>query len=630
MSRYSHPLLPVAFFLLLSGSPLALAQAQTLENVLVTGSYSPQEELTAAVTVLDKAQITALNKRSLAGLLQSVPGLLVEEQGGPGGLSAVSVRGGEGNFTLVLLDGVPINDPTNSRGGGFDFANLNTALVERVEVIRGPRSAVYGSDAVAGVINIVTRQPEEGFSQSLTLEVGQDDFLHKGIALQGRVDDFDYTLEVGSRDDGEPTPGSDRDADSANLRLGWALAPGHFVSGSFRYLDGSRSTYPEQSGGPEFAAIDVLDSTDYQDTLFAVSWRFDVTKHWQSRLQASRFEHEETFLSPGIAPFSEVPPNAADTQFTRDQLQWVNTLRPNKRYTLNMGADLRAEEGESVGYLEFFGDRLLTDFDLDRESVGVFADVSARPLEPLLLQGSVRFDDPDDFGSETTWQVGARYRLSPQLSVATNWGEAFKLPSFFALGHPLVGNVDLRPERAQSWDLGITWQPSNVASVSLTGFFNDFEDLVDFDDATFRNVNRNQVEALGAELQASWEPTQALSLKLHATYTDLDVKGEETTLTGRPEWSAGIIATMQVFAALHTTLDYRYGGEQWSASRHTGEELVVELDDYHKVDWVIAWQASRDWQLHLSVDNVLDETYETAVGFEAPGRALRLGIRYGN
>jgi outer membrane cobalamin receptor len=134
------------------GMPLPVqAGAPALENMLVTGSYSQRTATTASVSVLESDEIRSLAKRSVADLLKTLPGLLVEEQGGPGGLTAVSIRGGEANFTLVLLDGVPINDPTNTRGGGFDFANLNATLVERIEVVRGTQSAIYGSDAVAGL-----------------------------------------------------------------------------------------------------------------------------------------------------------------------------------------------------------------------------------------------------------------------------------------------------------------------------------------------------------------------------------------------------------------------------------------------------------------------------------------------
>ena len=179
----------------LAGLPQA---GSALEEMLVTGAYSPLPVLTASTTVLDAPQIEALNKRNLAGLLQTVPGLLVEEQGGPGGLTAVSVRGGESNFTLVLLDGVPVNDPTNSRGGSFDFANLNSALIERIEVVRGPRSSIYGSDALAGVINIVTRREESGHRYHVHVEGGEDNFAPRHdvdhARERGRTDEFSRIL----------------------------------------------------------------------------------------------------------------------------------------------------------------------------------------------------------------------------------------------------------------------------------------------------------------------------------------------------------------------------------------------------------------------------------------------------
>ena len=179
--------------------------------MLVTGNYSPASSLTASVSVIDTPTIRSLNKRNLAELLKTVPGLLIEEQGGPGGLSAVSVRGGEANFTLVLVDGVPVNDPTNTRGGGFDFSNLDSALVERVEIVRGAQSAIYGSDALAGVINVITRRPVEGHRQQLRLEVGEDDLLRYGLNAQGKSDAFEYSVELSSRDDGELVRGSERD-----------------------------------------------------------------------------------------------------------------------------------------------------------------------------------------------------------------------------------------------------------------------------------------------------------------------------------------------------------------------------------------------------------------------------------
>ncbi|GAB5453212.1 MAG: TonB-dependent vitamin B12 receptor BtuB [Halioglobus sp.] len=612
---------------LLGGAVNAAADAPP-EELVVTGSYAPESAITASLSVLDDADIAAANKRSLAGLLQTLPGLLVEEQGGPGGLTAISVRGGEPNFTLVLLDGVAVNDPTNSRGGGFDFANLNPALVERIEVVRGAQSAVYGSDAVAGVINIITRRPQVGHRQSVTLEAGEDDYRDIRLDARGREGNLDYTVALASRDAGEPLPGSSRDSDSANLRLEWRPGFRHAFNLGLRYLEGDRTSYPEQSGGPLLAQSDELDRADYRDTVYSARWRMAVNERWRSDLLASHFEHNEDYFSPGIPPFFEVPPNGAETDFERSEVRWVNSLDAAPGLRVDLGADYRREQGDSDSYVEFGGQPTPTDFELDRDISALFSNATFQPRDALLLNASVRRDNPDDFPGETTWRLGGSLGAGAGITLDANWGEAYKLPSFFALGHALVGNPDLQPERNRGWDASVRWQGAGQLQLAATYFANDFSDLIDFDEASFRNVNRRSVETSGVELTLDWALSDTLSLRANGTYTDIDLKGEDSVLTGRPEWVAGLLARWRPAAAWESVLDYRFTGEQWSTSRHTGEAVSEQLDTYHRVDWVLSWAPSPRWQTRLSIDNLLDETYQTAVGFEAPGRALRLGLTF--
>ncbi|MEZ5501505.1 MAG: TonB-dependent receptor [Halioglobus sp.] len=459
-------------------------------------------------------------------------------------------------------------------------------------------------------------------------EAGEHDYTDVGASALGTVGDFSYTLALAGRDDGEPVPGSTRKTDSANLRLGWQPLPAQELSVGYRYLDGNRGSYPEQSGGPEYALYDALDNSHFTEDILSFGWGAQWSALWRSTLTASRFEHEERYRSPGIYPYFDVPPNAADTDFTRDQAQWLNTLYLAPGYEVNIGVDYRHENGQSSGYVEYFGERNPTDFALDRDTRGLFADIAASPWAALLLHGSLRYDDPQGFASETSAQAGVKYRLGAGFSLATNWGEAYKLPSFLALGHPLVGNPDLKPEQGTSRDVGIEWQANDTLRLAATWFDNDFRDLVDFDAETFRNINRNSVQTSGVELQAQWRPLEALSLRSQATYTDIDVKNSDTVLTGRPQWTASVVADWRIVAHWNTALDYLYSGHQWSATRYTGDLVTEQLEDYHRVDWVLRWQLAPAWQLRLSVDNLLDERYETAVGFSAPQREFRLGVTF--
>ncbi len=614
--------------ILLTAGGASAAVNSIMEDVLITGTLAPQRALTSSVSVLDSQQIKALNKTTVADLLKTLPGLLVEEQGGPGGLTAVSIRGGESNFTLVLVDGIAVNDPTNSRGGGFDFANLNPNMVDRIEVVRGAQSAIYGSDALAGVINIITRKPTQGHNQDVYVELGEHDYSEVGLSALGSLGDVNYTLELATRDDGEPVPGSSRENNSANLRLGWQPVVGHDINLGYRYLDGDRKSYPEQSGGPQYSLFDEQDKSDYTQKIVYLGWAAQISSAWRSALTANRFEAKDRYQSPGISPYFEVPPNSADTDFTRDHLQWVNSLQLAQGYSVDVGADYRHEDGQSEGFIEYFGDLNPTDFDLDRDTSGFFAGITASPTDALLLQGSLRYDSPEGFDSETSFQAGVQYTVGSGVAVAANWGEAYKLPSFFALGHALVGNPDLKPEQGESWDLGVTWEAADALRLAATVFHNDFRDLVDFDDETFRNVNRNNVQTRGLELQVDWQPLTAFSLRSQATYTDIDVKNEDTVLTGRPEWTASVVAQWHITEQLNAALDYVYTGQQWAASRHTGAEVTQELHDFGRLDWVLRWQPVAAWQVELSVDNLLNEHYETAVGFSASQRELRIGVMF--
>jgi vitamin B12 transporter len=610
----------------------SFGQPNMMEDLLVTGSYVPQQasDLSASVSVLDTHTLRALNKRSIADLLKTVPGLSVEEQGGAGGLTAISIRGGEANFTLVLLDGVPLNDPTNSRGGSFDFANLDPANVERIEIVRGSQSAVYGSDALSGVINIITNRTHEGHRQQVRAEGGEDDIRNLNLTASGEAGVLRYAVNLGRRDEGEQVEGSTRKTNNASLRLDWQPFADHKITLAFRDLNGERTSYPEQSGGPEFALSAALDESDYEDQTFYLAWQADVSETWHSALTASHFGHEESFNSPGITPFTAVPPNAADTDFQRYQLQWVNRIQIGNSHQLSLGVDYRNEKGDSRGSLDFGFFQIPTNFELDRSTRGLFIDIHSRPMQALLLQGSLRYDDPNDFDSETSIKLGGSYQLNPSLRFSANWGEAFKLPSFFALGHSLVGNPNLNPETARTWDIGLKWSLVEKFELAATYFSNDYQDLIDFDPALFINVNRSRVESRGTELQLNWMPSQRFRVQAQATYTDLDVKGGTSVLLGRPEWKAGTMTLWQINNDWSTALDYQWTGKQHASSLHTGMSVVQTLKDSHRFDWNLRWQFGKAVHAELALDNLLDEDYWTAVGFPGTGRTARFSITFEN
>ncbi|RZA01814.1 MAG: TonB-dependent receptor, partial [Moraxellaceae bacterium] len=592
--------------------------------------YNPitAEQLSSTVSVLDREMIAQLNKTNLADLLQTVPGVLIERQGGPGGLAVASLRGGESNYTVVMVDGVAMNDPGNSRGGAFDLGNINPDSIERIEIVRGPQSAIYGADALAGVINIISLRPKEGHQQALSASVGADDFQQAGFSALGATDTTDYSFQARVRDSGEPVKGSEAKDSEINLRLGWKPGAAHTLNASFRYFDGERSSYPEQSGGPEFATSPLLDYTDYTDTSAALGWQYQIAEQWKSHLQATLYQRDEDFSSPGIAPYTSIPANGANTEFERQQISWINTVGTQGKFWANLGLENRKEEGDSRGYLDF-GFLLPTDFALNRTTDSGFVDVNAQVTENLLLQGSIRNDKTDGFGSTTSAKMGARFQLSDAITLRANVGDGYKLPSFFALGHPLVGNPNLDAEQVDSWDAGVEWQLTNQLSTGVDYFENTFRDPIDFDAETFTNVNREEVKTGGVEWQAQWHSVDnSLSLRGHATYTDIDVKDSASVLTGRPQWRAGVAFAWQINDQWNTSLDYQQVSEQFATSQHTGEATLHKLDAYQRLDGNIFWTINNSLRMNFSVENLFDSSATTAVGFPAPGLLWRVGLRW--
>lgn len=603
--------------------------ASDLEHIIVTGTHTAvsQEQLSSSSTVLDQSTIARLNKRSLAELLKTVPGVLVEEQGGAGGLVSVSLRGGEFNFTLVMVDGVPLNDPTNTRGGSFDFGSLNIDNIERIEIVRGPQSAIYGSDALSGVINIITGAPHSTPSRNLMLEVSEYGYRKAGVALSGGGDGLRYNLQLSQFKSGEPVSGSARDNDDAALSVTLQASEQHRFDISYKYADGERRSYPEQSGGPLMALSDALDSGDYRDQSWRLQWQYAVTSYWHSSVETSRYQRDEDYSSPGIVPFTNVPPNDAQTEFVRENLRWVNRLGNNRNW-LHLGADQRIEKGSSEGMVDFFGFLMPTRFELDRVTRGIFADANIGLTEKTQLQLSARYDDPDVGDMEDSYGLGFKHHLSPAWVVRANWGQAFKLPSFFALGHSLTGNPSLVPETAESWDLSIDWHLGEHAG-SLTYFNNHYKELVTFDDISFTNVNSDSVDAQGLEGQWYWRPVKwPVEIFSSITYTDINAQDPTLRLTGRPEWQGGVLINYPLSADWQLSVDYRYTGQQYAGSQHTGSGTVTELAAYQRVDLALLWRYSSDLRLTVALDNSLNESYQTAVGFPGTGRMLRAGVNF--
>ena len=630
MKRYQG-LLAVCVGSLLTSSVLAnMERNSELETIVVSESYLPTstDASTASIAVLDATVLQGMNKTQLSDAIRTVSGVMIEEQGGAGGLVAVSIRGSEGNFTKVLLNGVALNDPTNVRGGSYDLNLLNGIALDRVEVVKGPQSVIHGSDALAGVVHLITQRPGSTVEPTLMLELGEKGFGLARVSAGFDLGAAGVSLDLASHDSGELIRGSERATDSANLQFAWDVSDRDLVEGQLHYLDGERSSFPEQSGGPVFAQSPALEVSDYRSELIALNWQCQWSDAWQSELKVNRLDFSEQTDSPGILPYSSVPPNGSDATFKQTTISMIHRLNVFEEHQLAFGLDYRDEEGDSKGYLGF-GFKIPTDYRLSRDTLGAFVQLRSELSERISLDLSTRFDDPSSDGNQHTSRLGLKFDANDAITLRANWGQAFKLPSFFALGHALVGNPTLKPEEATGFDVAMDWRISPSFNVTAARFENRYRNLIDFDPQAFTNVNRDRVETSGYELSAIWAPSDQVGINLSVTKTDIEVVGTDRELEGRPDWQALAGVQWQIRSDLQTRLDYRMVGEVINTSLYTGQPLTLALDNQKQLDWRLAWKANPKLGINLSIDNVFDSDYETAIGFPSVGRLVRVGLTLG-
>lgn len=614
-------------------SPAVAEDTESMDVIVVAGSRVSDllSELSNTTTVINLADIETRNRANVLDLLRQTPGVQVTQPGGRGGVAQVFIRGGEPNFTMVLLDGVRVNDPNNTRGGSFDFATLNMDDIERIEIVRGPQSAIYGSDALSGVINIITKGPAEELGLALLAEAGEDSFGRYAAEVSGPIAaNGGFSLRAATTDDGDATEGNSFESDSVTGKLVFGTDENWSIKVFGRYSDNDGTSFPEDSGGPELAVLRDLDVKSSEDTSFGFSGSVLLNENWRLNVGVGWYDHEDTYTSPGVVPGVRdgVPPNGATSELDRTSLSAhvVGDITDKLRATV--GVDYHDEEGDSEGYVEFApGFSLPNSFSFDRDVTGVFGEIQFRPVDGVTLLASLRNDDPDDESGETTAKLGGLFDFNDgRTTLRANWGEGFKLPSFFALASPLVGNPDLKSETSDSADIGITQRfLDDRLSTTLTLYHTEFQDLIDFDAMLFTNVNRTEVTAEGAEFQADYRVNESLALAAELLYLDLDIEDAPTTLRHRPDWSGSVSVVWDPAEDWRLYGAWTYMGEAYDTSIPTGPLM---LDSYNRVDTTLTWLASEQMDLLLSVDNLFDESYEEMRGFEAPGRRARLALRY--
>jgi vitamin B12 transporter len=574
------------------------------ERIVVTADFEelPTDEVGSAVTTIDRAEIERRGYRTVHELLRFVPGVEVTRGGGPGKVTSVRIRGGDASQTLVLIDGVRVNDATT---GDFDFADLLTDNVERVEVVRGPQ-AIWGSEAVSGVVAITTRRGQPGRHFGGAVEIGSDDLRYARFDASGSGERADYSVSIGRFATDGVSHNSERAGNTevdpyenttVVSRVGVELGEDGRLDLVGRYVVGEN----ELDG---FLDDDPNAQATREAVTFSATWRQQVTARFT---QTVLLAGSDTNL---LGEDPDSPFNNYDIDARTVRLESRSSFRASETATLTGGLSAERREGVNSG-----------SFDEDADLHAGFLHARWALRGRYFLTAAARLDDHSTFGSEVTWRGTGSFAFpASRTRLHASAGTAFRAPDFNELFFPFAGNTGLRPETSEGFDLGVeqSWFDEKLV-VDATWFRHDHDDLIDFDleTFTFRNIARAISEGLELELRA--RPVERLELRLGHTWNEAEDRDSGLPLPRRPEHRSHLVASVQASERVQGTLSML-------AVRDRVDSTGLAMDDYERVDLAFDYRAHPRLWPYLRFENLFDEDYEEVTGFTTPGFTAAVGL----
>lgn len=612
-------------------------ESSSLDQIIVTGARSPisLHRLGNASTVITREQIDHSQARYVSDLLRNVPGFAISQSGGTGSLTQVRVRGSEANHILVLIDGVRANDPAT--GDEFRWEHLTTGDVERVEIVRGPQSALWGSDAVAAVVHVITNSSQSRPQINAYVEGGSN--ATGNVGLNGSTGAERWSLNGGLEyldTDGTniSRTGAEKDgSDVTTFSLGGRID----ATDALSFAAGVRAADANSQYDPIDFFVTGLptdgDVATESDALYAnVGGTYHrLDSRFVHHLNVRYFESDNRNLVDG----------AEDSSSASDRSTFMYQADigiGNKR--LSLALEHETTSFEQRGAI-IFGD---PNQDQDMDVTSFVADFEANTSDRLTWLLSARFDDNNDFEDVVTGRASIAYLLSEDTTVRGNIGTGQKNPTFterfgFFPGQ-FIGNPALEPEKSTSYEIGVDQiLMDGDWSVSATVFHQDLEDEINgfvFDPVTFLFTADNiagDSERRGVEIGAAWNASEQFDLAATYTYTDSseqDINGVDAAELRRPRHSGSLSMNYQSTGErFRTSLSASYGGTRSDVffPPFPQPSEIVTLSNYWLVDIALHFRLTDSVTLFARGANLFDEKYEQVYGYRTPGRTGYVGVR---
>ena len=622
MNRYHFPVV-VVLYLSLVGVALAGNDEQR-KTVIVTATRTAQtaDEVLSSITVISREDIERRQARSVEDLLRGTQGISIANSGGPGKNTSVFIRGTESDHVLVLIDGVRAGSATS---GGAAYGNIPIEQIERIEIVRGPRSSLYGSEAIGGVIQIFTRKGgKEGFTPSFSIGGGSYGTFNGSAGLSGRSKRGWFNMNISGKNtngfnscSGKPYPNGAGCFTNEPDRDGYQNVAGSFRAG-YLFKNGLdiETNFMRSSGKVNYDGK-YSNKSELVQQVFGGKARYSPFEFWKVTLAGGRSrENSRDFLGQGKNFKSRF-----DSR--RDTITLQNDFTLNKSHLLTVGADYK---NDTVSSSE--------DFEVtSRNNLGAFAQHQATVFKQD-LELSIRYDENEQFGGNVTGGAGWGYTVTEWLRFTANVGTAFKAPTFNELYYPGgYSNANLRPEESVSYEFGTS------GKIKQTNWaFNIYEtqihDLI-ANDASWVPQNINKVRIRGFEGMIS---TRIKKWQINTNLTLLDAQNKSSGI------NRGNILPRRAKESFRFDVNRKFDKFKLfglSFNKYTiGTQLLVvgqryddlantrKLDSYVKLDIRGEYTLNQNWRLQGRIENISNERYETASFYNQPGRNFFITLRY--
>lgn len=596
--------LPTSFaFLVLFSFGFIPPLAAQEEAVVITATRVPTRfsELVNDVTVVTREELNRAGQSSLANVLQTVPGVEITQAGGFGGTAQIFVRGANPGQTLFLVDGMRVGSAST---GLTPIENLPLEQIERIEIVRGPASSLYGSDAIGGVIQIFTRDGRGNPGTSAFVGVASYNTAHVGAGHGFERDGIRFNFQAGAistngitavRNPASTSFNPDSDGymnANASLQFAKRLDVGHeigihaFHSQGEKHFDATPRTFDHRL-------------TESLSSLAAFA-RNQFTQHWRSNLVIGTSIDDLTSIQSATTQ---------DVFKTRqDQVTWQN--------------DFSTPLGLLIGSLEYLGEHVsgATAFPIKNRSVTSVLAAYQAAIGAHQIQASLRRDDNSQFGSHDSWQLGYGYRFTSQFRVWANAGTAYKAPTFNQLYFPGFGNPNLRPEQSRGAEIGAQYVPAPM-QYSAVYYRSKIDDLIVNSGIPLRPFNIDKAEIQGLTLSASGQLHNA-SLSASLDLQEPEDGVTHKRLPRRAQRHASLAVTVPAFGGRATAELLA------SSERFNDPANLQRMGGYGVINLAYEYVAGRQWKLFARINNAGDKRYELVRDFNVPGRTLFIGARF--